>query len=72
MLFLQGTRDELADLALLRPIVSGLSAAQLHVVEDADHSFHVRKKSGRTDAEVVVELARAFAQWAKAELTTPP
>jgi hypothetical protein len=47
-----------------------LSAAQLHVVEDADHSFHVRKKSGRTDAEVVVELARAFAQWAKAELTT--
>jgi predicted alpha/beta-hydrolase family hydrolase len=70
MLFLQGTRDDLADLALLRPIVSGLPAAQLHVVEDADHSFHVRKKSGRTDAEVMVELAQTFARWAKGELAT--
>jgi predicted alpha/beta-hydrolase family hydrolase len=65
MLFLQGTRDELADLALLRPIVEALPAASLHVFEDADHSFHVRKKSGRTDAEVVAELARTFAQWAQ-------
>ncbi|MGZ6125768.1 MAG: alpha/beta hydrolase family protein [Myxococcales bacterium] len=65
MLFLQGTRDELADLALLRPVVEGLGGATLHVVEDADHSFHVRKKSGRTDGEVIVDLARTFASWAQ-------
>jgi hypothetical protein len=65
MLFLQGTRDELADLALLRPVLLGLPPATLHVVEDADHSFHVRKKSGRSDAEVIRELARTFAQWAQ-------
>jgi predicted alpha/beta-hydrolase family hydrolase len=68
MLFLQGTRDELADLALLRPIVSASPLAQLHVVDDADHSFHVRKKSGRTDAEVMVELAQTIARWAKENL----
>jgi predicted alpha/beta-hydrolase family hydrolase len=65
MLFLQGTRDELADLALLRPVVEGLERATLHVVEDADHSFHVRKKSGRTDAEAIAELAYTFARWAQ-------
>lgn len=65
MLFLQGTRDELADLALLRPVVEGLDRATLHVVEDADHSFHVRKKSGRTDAEAIEELAYTFARWAQ-------
>jgi predicted alpha/beta-hydrolase family hydrolase len=65
MLFLQGTRDELADLSLLRPLVAGLPRATIHVVADADHSFHVRKKSGRTDAEVVVELARTFSRWAQ-------
>ncbi len=60
MLFLQGTRDALADLALLRPVLSRLSPrAQLHVEEDADHSFHVRKKSGRSDAAVIVSLADA-------------
>jgi len=65
MLFLQGTRDELADLALLRPIIGALPQATLHVVEDADHSFHVRKKSGRNDSEVLDELARTFAGWAQ-------
>ena len=65
MLFLQGTRDDLADLGLLRPIVEDLGQATLHVVEDADHSFHVRKKSGRTGAEVIDELARTFARWAQ-------
>jgi predicted alpha/beta-hydrolase family hydrolase len=68
MLFLQGTRDELADLTLLRPIVAALPHAQMHVVDDADHSFHVRRKSGRTDAEVIAELAQTFAQWARAML----
>jgi hypothetical protein len=65
MLFLQGTRDELADLELLRPIVEALGQATVHVVEDADHSFHVPKKSGRTDAEVIEELAGTFARWAQ-------
>jgi predicted alpha/beta-hydrolase family hydrolase len=64
-LFLQGTRDELTDLALLRPVLEALPGASLHVVEDADHSFHVRKKSGRGDAEVIRELARVFATWAQ-------
>ena len=65
MLFLQGTRDELAHLDLLRPIVEGLRRATLHIVDDADHSFHVRKKSGRGDAEVLTELAQTFARWAQ-------
>jgi predicted alpha/beta-hydrolase family hydrolase len=69
MLFLQGTRDELADLSLLRPIVAALPQAVLHVFEDADHSFHVRKKSGRTDAEVMAELARTLAGWARTVLS---
>ncbi len=63
LLFLQGTRDDLADLALLRPVVERLPRARLHIVEGADHSFHVLKRSGRTDAEVLRELARAVAEW---------
>jgi predicted alpha/beta-hydrolase family hydrolase len=68
MLFLQGTRDDLADLALLRPIADALPRATLHVVDDADHSFHVRKSSGRDDAEVLVELAQTFAGWARSQV----
>jgi predicted alpha/beta-hydrolase family hydrolase len=63
MLFLQGTRDELADLSLLSPIVEKLPRAELHVVEGADHSFHVLRRSGRTDAQVIAELAGAIAEW---------
>lgn len=64
LLFLQGSRDRLADLALLEPLVHGLSApTRLHVVEDGDHSFHVPKRSGRNDAEVIDELARVTATW---------
>lgn len=64
MLFLQGTRDKLADLGLLRPICAKLgSRARLHIVETADHSFHVLKSSGKTDAEVIRELARTVAAW---------
>ncbi len=66
MLFLQGTRDHLADLALLRPVCAGLGErATLHVVEAADHSFHMLKRSGRTDADVLRELAAAVASWAQ-------
>ena len=65
MLFLQGTRDRLAELPLLRPLVSGLgSRAQLHVLDQADHSFHVPKGSGRSDPEVLEELARTVSDWA--------
>jgi hypothetical protein len=66
MLFLQGTRDALADLKLLRPICKELGArATLQAIETADHSFHVLKKSGRSDEEVLRELAVRTASWAE-------
>ncbi len=62
MLFLNGTRDKLAELELLEPVCAHLgSLARLHVVDAADHSFHVLKRSGRTDDEVLDELADATA-----------
>jgi predicted alpha/beta-hydrolase family hydrolase len=64
MLFLQGARDKLAELDLLRPVVAGLSRATLKVYEGADHSFHLLKSAGRTDAELLSEIARAVAEWA--------
>ena len=65
MLFLEGTRDELADLKLLKPICKKLGErSTLHVIETADHSFHVLKKSGWSDAEVLRELAETTARWA--------
>ncbi|MGF6307553.1 putative alpha/beta-hydrolase family hydrolase [Bradyrhizobium sp. i1.8.4] len=64
MLFLQGTRDALAELDLLEPVVKGLGRrATLHLVQEADHSFHVLKRSGRNDREVMAELLDAFAAW---------
>jgi predicted alpha/beta-hydrolase family hydrolase len=64
MLFLQGTRDALAELNLLEPVVKGLgSRATLHLSEGADHSFHVLKSSGRNDREVMAEVLDAFAVW---------
>jgi uncharacterized protein len=66
MLFLQGTRDTLADLKLLRPICKDLGKqATLYVIETADHSFHVLKSSGKSDAEVLRELAQTTASWAE-------
>lgn len=66
MLFIQGTRDRLADLELLRPLCGTLGRrATLHVVEDGDHSFCVTKRSGRNDTEVLDELADAFADWSR-------
>jgi predicted alpha/beta-hydrolase family hydrolase len=65
MLFLQGTRDTLADLTLLKPICKDLgSQATLHIIEAADHSFHMLKKSGKTDAQALQELAQTAASWA--------
>ncbi|MEH2586725.1 alpha/beta hydrolase family protein [Bradyrhizobium sp. AZCC 1721] len=64
MLFLQGTRDALAELSLLEPVVKGLgSRAALHLLDGADHSFHVLKSSGRNDREVMDEALDAFATW---------
>jgi uncharacterized protein len=58
MLFLQGTRDTLADIDLMREVTNELGErAQLHVIDGADHSFAMLKKSGRTHAEVLDELA---------------
>jgi predicted alpha/beta-hydrolase family hydrolase len=71
MLFLQGTRDTLADLALIRPTVQALGPrATLHVVDGADHAFHVLARSGRTDQQVREELLDVIAGWVVA-LPTP-
>jgi predicted alpha/beta-hydrolase family hydrolase len=65
MLFLQGTADKLAEPDLLKPVVKKLGArATMHLVDGADHSFHVPKRSGRSDREVMAEILDAFAAWA--------
>jgi len=67
MLFLQGTRDALADLALIRGVVKHLSArVTLNVVEHADHSFHVLVRSGTTDGEVMRTMLDDVAAWVAA------
>jgi predicted alpha/beta-hydrolase family hydrolase len=64
MLFLQGTRDEFAERALLEPVVTRLGPkARLELIEDADHSFHVPARSGRTDAAVLRELLQTLLAW---------
>lgn len=64
MLFLQGTRDTLAEAALIEPVVQRLSPrATLHLAGGADHSFHVLARSGRNDREVMAEILDAFAAW---------
>ena len=65
MLFLQGTRDGLADMLLLQDMVGGLGQlASLLAIEHADHSFRVPARSGRTDQQVLNEMLDAFAGWA--------
>ena len=65
MLFLQGTRDELASLELVQPVLKDLgSLATLALFEDADHSFHVRARSGRTDPQVMSAMLDTFVEWA--------
>jgi predicted alpha/beta-hydrolase family hydrolase len=64
MLFLQGTRDALADMGLIQQVAADLGArARLHVVDGADHAFHVLVRSGRTDEEVIQELAAEASAW---------
>jgi predicted alpha/beta-hydrolase family hydrolase len=69
MLFLQGTRDELADLTLIRGVSARLGPrATLAVIDDADHSFHVRVRSGRNDAGALGELLATLATWVEGML----
>src|SRR5712672_648129 len=66
MLFLQGSNDKLAEVSLLKPVVDGLGArARLHLVEGADHSFHVPARSGRNDREVMEDILEAFVGWSE-------
>jgi len=67
MLFLQGTQDELAELKLLKSVTQGLGKrATLTLFEDADHSFHAPKRSGRTDAQRLEDLVAHLTAWIKA------
>lgn len=64
MLFVQGTRDKLAELALLRGVLKGLRPrGTLSPVDGADHGFHVPVRSGHTDREIVAEIALAVSEW---------
>ena len=68
MLFLQGMRDEFADLTLLRPLVEQLGArATLRLFEEADHSFHVPARTGRKDSQVRAEMSDALVEWIERE-----
>jgi uncharacterized protein len=72
MLFLQGTRDALADLSLIRGVCRGLGpVASLHEVDGADHGCAVLRRSGRTAATVMAELADTIRDWLRQELATP-
>ena len=69
LLFLQGTRDELADLTLLEPLIERLGErATLHRIEAADHSFHVPARAGRSDHQVRCELADRISAWTEGQL----
>lgn len=66
LLFLQGTRDSLADLDLMRGVVKRMGKrATLYIVDEGDHSFKVPKRAGRTEDEIMTELADAIATWGK-------
>ena len=70
MLFLQGTRDQLADLSLLQTLVGKLGArATLKLFHDADHSFHVPARSGRKDSEIIAEMAQTLAEWIELQIS---
>jgi predicted alpha/beta-hydrolase family hydrolase len=73
LLFLQGTRDALADLQLVEKLVSQLGErATLKLLQDADHSYHVPARTGRKDPEVRSELLQALADWTESLLHPPP
>jgi predicted alpha/beta-hydrolase family hydrolase len=73
MLFLQGTRDELANLDLLNPLLGQLGArATLELLADADHSFHVPARTGRKDADVLAGMLDTMAAWVNANGSLQP
>jgi predicted alpha/beta-hydrolase family hydrolase len=63
MLFLQGTKDALAEPELLKPVVAQLPTAAVHWIDGADHSFHVPKSTGKTDVKVLEDLAKVARDW---------
>jgi hypothetical protein len=71
MLFLQGTRDALAKMELLVPVLAGLPRATLSAIENGDHSFHVPARSGGTQAAVMNEMLDLVAAWI-AQVKLPP
>jgi hypothetical protein len=71
MLFLQGTRDALADIGLIEGVVSELGhRARIVTIQDADHSFHVPARSGRTDHQVLEQILDAAAKWMRQQSPT--
>ena len=73
MLFMQGTRDEFADLQLLQPLTERLGPrATLKLFQDADHSFHVPARTGRKDSEVRVEMLDAMTDWIEKLISRSP
>jgi predicted alpha/beta-hydrolase family hydrolase len=73
MLFLQGSRDQLAELTLLQPLVKRLGTrATLEIFPDADHSFHVPARTGRKDAEVMTEMLDTLTDWIDALIADGP
>ena len=64
MLFVQGTRDKLAEPRLLKSVTKQLGKpASVHLIDQADHAFHVPARSGRSDDDVIVEILDVFAEW---------
>jgi predicted alpha/beta-hydrolase family hydrolase len=73
MLFMQGTRDEFADLQLLQPLTERLGArATLKLLQDADHSFHAPARTGRKDSEVRAEMLDAMRDWIEKLISRSP
>ena len=66
LLFLQGSRDALADLKLLKPLCARIGKrAELYVADGGDHSFHMLKSAGRSDDDVLDELVEKVVEWMK-------
>lgn len=72
MLFLQGSRDALADLALIEPVIARLAPrATLRIVDGADHSFKVPARTGRTQSDVIAGLAEDIVGWCASIIAAP-
>jgi hypothetical protein len=72
MLFIQGSRDALADMSLLTPLIGRLEPrATLKAIEHADHSFHCHARTGRTDKQVLEEALDAMTEWYQYVLNRP-